>query len=158
MHRWEKPRHGLRRFRRGILKFALLKLLAEMPSHGYELIRVIREKGWGGGAGSVYPLLAALEAAGFISGREEGDRRIYELTEKGRKMLEERASDIGRFFEADEEEEGTGDARAQMREAADRLMHAVSQMSYSSKPETVERVRELLDEGRKKIYEVLAQE
>ncbi|HEY6486326.1 MAG TPA: PadR family transcriptional regulator [Candidatus Cybelea sp.] len=141
----------MRRFRRGILKFAVLKLLAEMPSHGYELIRATREKGWGGGAGSVYPLLAAPEAAGFISGREEGDRRIYELTEKGRKMLDERAADIGRFFEGDEEEEGTGDVRAQMREAADRLMHAVSQMSYSSKPETVERVRELLDDARKKI-------
>ena len=50
------------------------------------------------------------------------------------------------------------DMRAQMREAADRLMRAVSQMGYSSKPETVERVRDLLDEARKKIYEVLAQE
>ncbi|MGB6523166.1 MAG: PadR family transcriptional regulator, partial [Candidatus Cybelea sp.] len=112
----------------------------------------------GGGAGSVYPLLAALEAAGFISGRDEGDRRIYELTDKGKKMLEERAADIGRFFEVDDEEEGAGDTRAQMREAADRLMRAVSQMGYSSKPETVERVRDLLDEARKKIYEVLAQE
>ncbi|HEX4012292.1 MAG TPA: PadR family transcriptional regulator [Candidatus Cybelea sp.] len=147
----------MRRFRRGILKFALLKLLAEMPSHGYELIRAIREKGFGGGPGSVYPVLAALEAAGFIAGRDEGDRRIYELTEKGRKMLEERAADIGRFFE-DDEEEGPGDAQAQLREAADRLINAVSQMGYSSKPETVERVRDLLDEARKKIYEVLAQE
>jgi DNA-binding PadR family transcriptional regulator len=158
MHRWDRRPHGMRRFRRGILKFALLKLLAEMPSHGYELIRAIREKGWGGGAGSVYPLLAALEAAGFISGRDEGDRRIYELTDKGKTMLEARAADIGRFFEVDDEEEGAGDMRAQMREAADRLMRAVSQMGYSSKPETVERVRDLLDEARKKIYEVLAQE
>jgi DNA-binding PadR family transcriptional regulator len=102
-------------------------------------------------------VLAALEAAGFIAGRDEGDRRIYELTEKGRKMLEERAADIGRFFE-DDEEEGPGDAQAQLREAADRLINAVSQMGYSSKPETVERVRDLLDEARKKIYEVLAQE
>ena len=126
-------RHGPAALRRGILKFALLKLLAEMPSHGYDLIRAIREKGWGGGAGSVYPLLGALEAAGFIAGRDEGDRRTYELTEKGRQMLEEHAADIGRFFEVDDEEEGAGDTRAQLREAADRLMHAVSQLGYSSK-------------------------
>ena len=59
-------RRGMRRMRRGILKFALLKLLDELPRHGYDLIRAVREKGWGAGAGSVYPMLAALEAAGLI--------------------------------------------------------------------------------------------
>ncbi|MGA2759450.1 MAG: PadR family transcriptional regulator, partial [Candidatus Cybelea sp.] len=71
MHRWGARRHGMRRLKRGILKFALLKLLSEMPRHGYDLTREIREKGWAGGAGSVYPVLAALEAAGFIAGRDE---------------------------------------------------------------------------------------
>ena len=70
---------------------------SETPRHGYDLIRAIREKGWAGGAGSVYPLLGALEAAGFIAGRDEGERRTYELTEKGRKLLEEPAADIGVF-------------------------------------------------------------
>ncbi|HLY03707.1 MAG TPA: PadR family transcriptional regulator [Candidatus Cybelea sp.] len=149
----------MRRLKRGVLKFALLKLLGEMPRHGYDLIREIREKGWAGGAGSVYPLLAGLEAAGFIAGRDEEGRRIYELTEKGRKMIEERWADIGRFFEDDdEEEEGTRDRRAQMRDSATRLMQAVSQLGYSSKPETIERVRALLDKARKEIYEVLATE
>lgn len=143
--------------RRGILKFILLKLLGEMPRHGYDLIRAVREKGWGGGAGSVYPLLAALEAAGLIAGRDQGERRIYDLTEKGRKLLEEHAADLGRFFE-DDEEEGPGDPRAQMRESAARLMQAVAQLGYSSKPETIERVRELLDDARKQIYSVLADE
>ncbi len=151
-------RGGMRRFKRGILKFALLKLLAESPRHGYDLIRAIREKGWAGGAGSVYPILRALEEAGFIVGRDEGERRTYELTEKGRRMLEEHAAEIGRLFESDEEEEGEPGARSQMRESAARLMQALSQLGYSSKPETFERVRELLDETRRKIYEVLAQE
>ncbi|HEX8827903.1 MAG TPA: PadR family transcriptional regulator, partial [Xanthobacteraceae bacterium] len=98
MYGHRRARHGARRLRRGILKFALLKLLAEVPRHGYDLIREIREKGWGGGAGSVYPLLAALEAAGLIAGREEGDRRIYEITEKGRRLLGERAAELERFL------------------------------------------------------------
>jgi DNA-binding PadR family transcriptional regulator len=154
-----KPwRYGMRRLRRGFLKFAMLKLLAEAPRHGYDLIRAIREKGWAGGAGSVYPILGALEAAGFIAGRDEGDRRTYELTEKGRKMLEEHAAEIGRFFENDDEEEGAGDLRAHMRDSAARLMQAVEQLGYSSKPETLERVSELLDKTRKEIYGVLAQE
>ncbi|MFY9719564.1 MAG: PadR family transcriptional regulator [Candidatus Cybelea sp.] len=151
-------RYGMRRLRRGFLKFAMLKLLAEAPRHGYDLIRAIREKGWAGGAGSVYPILGALEAAGYIAGRDEGDRRTYELTEKGRKMLEEHAAEIGRFFENDDEEEGAGDLRAHMRDSAARLMQAVEQLGYSSKPATLERVSELLDKTRKEIYGVLAQE
>ena len=151
-------RHGVRRLRRGILKFALLKLLAELPRHGYDLIRAVREKGWGGGAGSIYPLLAALEAAGLIAGRDEGDRRTYEVTEKGRKLLEEHAADIGRLFEDGGEEEEENDPRVRLRESAARLMQAVSQLGPSSGEETVERAREALDNARKEIYTLLAEE
>jgi hypothetical protein len=73
-------------------------------------------------------------------------------------MMEERWADIGRFFVDDGEEEGTRDRRAQMRDSASRLIQAVSQLGYTSKPESIERVRELLDKTRKEIYEVLATE
>lgn len=151
--------HRRRRMRRGILKFVVLKLLADLPRHGYDLIREAREKGWGGGAGSVYPLLAALEAAGLIAGREEGDRRTYEITDKGRKLLEEHAAELGRFFGDDDEEDEAVDGPAdRLRESAGRLMQAISQVGPSSKVETLGRVSELLDEARKGIYELLAEE
>lgn len=153
-----RGRHRGRRLKRGILKFALLKLLAEVPRHGYELIRAFREKGWGAGAGSVYPLLAALEAAGLIVGRDEGDRRTYEISEKGRRLLEEHAADLGRFFDDDEDEDESEGLAGKLRDSAGRLMQAISQLGPSSKPETIERVRELLDETRKHVYEVLAEE
>ncbi len=154
-------RHGMRRLRRGILKFALLKLLAEVPRHGYDLMREIREKGWGGGAGSVYPLLGALEAAGLIVGREEGDRRIYEITEPGRRLLGEHAAELERLLNDDEddhEEEEPAGGRTQLRDSAARLMHSVSQLGPSSKPETIEHVCNLLDKARKEIYQLLAEE
>ena len=159
---WHEGRHrrrGIRRMRRGILKFALLKLLEELPRHGYDLIRAVREKGWGAGAGSVYPLLAALEAAGLIAGRDEGDRRIYEVTEEGRRHLGEHAADLERLLnEHDDDEEAEDDGASQLRDSARRLMQAISQLGPSSKPQTVEHVRELLDEARKKIYQLLAEE
>jgi DNA-binding PadR family transcriptional regulator len=153
-------RRRMRRMRRGILKFAVLKLLDELPRHGYDLIRAVREKGWGGGAGSVYPLLSALEAAGLITGREEGDRRIYELTEQGRRLLGEHAADLERWLkdEEDNDEEEMHDMGSQLRDSARRLMQAVSQLGPSSKPETIEHVRELLDQARKEIYQALAEE
>ncbi len=155
-------RHGMRRLRRGILKFALLKLLAEVPRHGYDLMREVREKGWGGGAGSVYPLLGALEAAGLIAGRQEGDRRVYEITEQGRRLLGEHAAELERLLnddeENDEEEEAAGGSVPQLRESAARLMQSVSQLGPSSKPQTIEGVRNLLDKARKEIYQLLAEE
>lgn len=148
----------MRRLGRGILKLAVLKLLAEMPRHGYDLIRAVRERGWGGGPGSVYPLLAALEKAGLIAGRDEGERRIYELTEQGRRLLGEHAGDLERLLDQDEEEEEVVTVASQLRDSAGRLMQAVSQIGPSSRPETIEHARELLDKTRKEIYQLLAEE
>jgi DNA-binding PadR family transcriptional regulator len=160
---WRADRHrrrGMRRFRRGVLKLALLKLLADVPRHGYDLIRAIREKGWGGGAGSVYPILAALEAAGLVVGREEGERRIYEITEKGRGLLGERAAELERFLNEDDDDEGDAAVGVadRLRTSAARLMQSVAQLGPSSKPETIDRVCEFLDEARKEIYQLLAEE
>ncbi|HZV76851.1 MAG TPA: PadR family transcriptional regulator [Candidatus Babeliales bacterium] len=160
-HEERRHRRGMRRLRRGVLKFALLKLLDELPRHGYDLIRAVREKGWGGGAGSIYPLLAALEAAGLIAGREEGDRRIYEVTEEGRRHLGEHAAELQRFLDENEnaeEEEAEDPAVAHLRDSARRLMQAIAQLGPSSKPETIQRVSELLKAARKEIYELLAEE
>jgi DNA-binding PadR family transcriptional regulator len=152
-------RRGMRRMRRGILKFALLKLLDELPRHGYDLIRAVRQKGWGAGAGSVYPLLSALESAGLIAGREEGDRRVYDITEQGRRMLGEHAAELERLLRDEEmEDEPEDESLARLRESAGKLMRAIAQLGPKSKHETLERVCELLREARKEIYELLAEE
>lgn len=169
-HFWQGPgwagfapgrlRHPGRRFKRGILKFVVLKLLAEQATHGYDLIRMFRRKGWVGGAGSIYPLLASLEEEGLIAGHEEGDRRTYEITEQGKRHLSE---STGAFFDEFFEGEGEGDepepgGDGELREAASRLMQAIAQLGAGSKAETIEAVRDLLDRTRKEIYTLLAQE
>lgn len=153
-----------RRMKRGILKFVILKVLAESNRHGYDLMRIFERRGWGPlRAGSVYPILSALEEEGLVTSRTEGDRRMYEITEKGRRHLEERMAH-GQFFEDffernDEEEEARkAEAPSGLRDATNRLMLAVSQVGPSSKPETVERVQDLLNQARKEIYTLLAQE
>lgn len=156
MGAWGGFARGLRhhrRFKRGILKYVVLKLLAEQSRHGYDLIQIFRRRGWGGGPGSIYPLLASLEADGLIAGRDEGDRRTYELTDTGRRHLEEAAAHVGEFFDDEPEPDSGGD----LREAAGRLMQAI-QLGSGSKPETVGRLRDLLDRTRREIYTLLAQE
>lgn len=143
-----------RRFKRGILKYVVLKLLADQSRHGYDLIQIFRRRGWGGGPGSIYPLLASLEEEGLIAGRDDGDRRTYELTEKGRRHLDEAAGHVGEFFD---DEGAAPDAAGELREAAGRLMQAI-QLGSSSKPETIGQMRDLLDRTRKEVYALLAQE
>jgi DNA-binding PadR family transcriptional regulator len=151
-------RHMGRRFKRGILKFVILKRLADDPGHGYDLIQDFRRKGWGGGGGSIYPILTTLEEEGLIAGHDEGDRRIYEITEEGRKHLSEHGPMRHGFFgDADDDAPEMGEGN-ELRSAAGRLMQAVAQIGRDSKPETVEHVRELLDRARKEIYTLLAQE
>ena len=120
----------------------------------------MREKGWGAGAGSVYPVLAALEAAGLISGREEGGRRVYEITPRGRELLGEHAVELEHLLNEEQKEEESPEREmgSLLRDSARRLMQAISQLGPSSKPETIERVCELLKEARKEIYELLAEE
>jgi DNA-binding PadR family transcriptional regulator len=81
----------MQRMRQGFLKFYTLKLLGEDPAgmSGYDLMQHIEEETgfWRPSPGSIYPLLAAMEAAGLIHSRAEGDKKIYSLTAKGEEAL-----------------------------------------------------------------------
>jgi DNA-binding PadR family transcriptional regulator len=72
------------------LQLLLLALLAEKPSHGYELIKAIEERSSGyysPSPGMVYPALTYLEEIGYASVALEGTRKLYSATETGRKHL-----------------------------------------------------------------------
>jgi DNA-binding PadR family transcriptional regulator len=79
---------------RGMLPFALMKLIEEHPRHGSELIRAISDMtggAWTPSPGSVYPVLRKLEREGHLSGEWErtqsAPKRIYQLTNTGRQAL-----------------------------------------------------------------------
>lgn len=80
-----------RQIRRGFLKLYTLKLLFEGEKSGYGLMKTIEEETgfWKPSAGSIYPLLKSLEEAGLAEHREKNDKKLYSLTEKGRKAFEE---------------------------------------------------------------------
>ena len=91
-----------RMFGHGDLKFVILNLLAEKPRHGYEIIKELEER-FGGAyspsPGTVYPTLSLLEDLGYATARtEEGNRKVYEITDEGRKYLEENRSTVDDIF------------------------------------------------------------
>jgi DNA-binding PadR family transcriptional regulator len=82
-----------RRFGHGELHLALLALLGLKPMHGYELMGELTARmgrSYRASPGSIYPAIQALEDEGLISGNEEDDRRVYELTKAGAKALSAR--------------------------------------------------------------------
>jgi DNA-binding PadR family transcriptional regulator len=84
---------GGRIFGPGDLRLILLALVAEKPSHGYDLIKAVEQK-FGGGyspsPGSVYPTLTLLEDLGHIrASTSEGSKRLFEITDEGRAFLAE---------------------------------------------------------------------
>jgi DNA-binding PadR family transcriptional regulator len=86
-------RGGGRFFDTGELKFVVLHLLNEKPSHGYELIRAIEERLGGAYApspGVIYPTLTLLEEMGHIAQVDaDGARKLFAVTDEGRAYLEQ---------------------------------------------------------------------
>jgi DNA-binding PadR family transcriptional regulator len=81
-----------RRLASGELQLVLLALLAEGPSHGYELIKALEERSGGfysPSPGMIYPALTWLEEVGFASVAAEGTKKLYSITEPGRAHLKE---------------------------------------------------------------------
>ena len=85
--------HGRGRvFGKGDLKYVILDLLQERPAHGYELIRALEERFRGfysPSPGSVYPTLQLLEDLGYVSATQRDGKKVYSITDEGRKFLKE---------------------------------------------------------------------
>ena len=98
-------RHGGRRriFDGGELRLVLLKLIADQPRHGYDLIRAIEELTGGAYApspGIVYPTLSILADLGHIEESEaSGARKAFAATQAGRDELEAQAATVKALFE-----------------------------------------------------------
>ncbi|MCZ8137311.1 MAG: PadR family transcriptional regulator [Porphyrobacter sp.] len=87
-----------RMFGQGELRLALLALIAENPSHGYELIKAIEEMTGGDYApspGAVYPTLQLLEDEGSIEeAQAEGAKKPFAATDQGRAELDDRKGEV----------------------------------------------------------------
>jgi DNA-binding PadR family transcriptional regulator len=94
-------RHGRgprseRVFEQGDLRLVLLKLIADKPSHGYELIKAVEDAVGGAyspSPGVVYPTLTLLEDLGYAKVEEaEGGKKLYAITPEGQAFLDGQAA------------------------------------------------------------------
>ena len=96
-------RRSRRMFESGELRLVLLKLIADEPRHGYDLIRAIEDLTGGEYApspGVVYPTLTLLQDMGLIEEAPgEGPRKPFQVTDEGRAHLEEKADEVEALFD-----------------------------------------------------------
>jgi DNA-binding PadR family transcriptional regulator len=81
-----------RMFDGGELRLVLLKLIADEPRHGYDLIRHIEELTGGSYApspGVIYPTLTMLDDMGQIEAQQsDGAKKLFAITDAGRAELD----------------------------------------------------------------------
>ena len=140
------------RTRRGDVKYVVLELLAEGPRHGYDIIRGIEERhGVRPSAGSVYPTLQMLEDGGFVTSEQVDGKRIYTVTDAGREMLANRATDP----DGDAAQASAHELRHAALESLRKLVAAAANARHADDA-AIEKVRTVLDRARKEIYGILA--
>jgi DNA-binding PadR family transcriptional regulator len=97
-----RPGGRQRMFEQGDLRFVVLKLISEKPSHGYEIIKAIEERLGGAYApspGVIYPTLTLLEEMGAIRVQEtDGPRKLYAITPEGEDTLRQNQAAVEAIF------------------------------------------------------------
>ncbi|MFI1568437.1 PadR family transcriptional regulator [Streptomyces sp. NPDC020490] len=145
------------RARRGDVRASILALLKDRPMHGYEMIQEIAERSggaWKPSPGSVYPTLQLLEDEGLIVSESEGGKKLFSLTGAGRE-----AADEGPDAPWEEASRGIDwEALGEIRQAGFGLMEAFGQVWKTGTKEQREKALTVINEARKKLYLILADE
>jgi DNA-binding PadR family transcriptional regulator len=151
---------GRRRvFESGELRLVLLKLVADEPRHGYDLIRAVEELTGGEYApspGVIYPTLTLLQDMGLIEEAPgDGPRKPFQVTEDGRAHLEEKSDEVEGLFERlgdlrpSQHSEGASPIWRAMRNLGVAIRHRVTQGEITE--ETKFELAALIDELAQKI-------
>lgn len=145
------------------LQLLLLALLADKPSHGYELMKALEERSGGfysPSPGMIYPALTYLEELGHAVAEPDGSRKLYRITDAGRGHLEQnrevvdgifrqldriasRMEGVRRAFAGDDESEDDSFAPSALRLARRELKRALHDKKRCS-AEEAQRIAEIL--------------
>jgi len=151
------PRGRGPRTRRGDIRIALLSALADEPAHGYELIQRLEERTggrWKPSPGSVYPTLQMMEEGGLVTASQQNDKRVYAITDEGRKVVAERIAD-GHGMPPWMNPE-TAEGHGALRQSIGQLVMAAKQVGMAGNAAHIEAATGIINEARRKLYQLLA--
>ena len=148
-----------RMFDGGELRLVLLKLIADEPRHGYDLIRQIEELTGGSYApspGVIYPTLTMLDDMGLIEAQQsDSAKKLFAITDAGRTELESNSeiveAALARLTAVGEETQRTDSAsvRRAMGNLRQVLMNRLGDRDLDG--DTLHDIVALIDEAAQKI-------
>ncbi|ACV24946.1 PadR family transcriptional regulator [Methanocaldococcus fervens] len=85
---------------RGSLKYLILYLLEKEELHGYAIMQKLNEMFvyYKPSSGVIYPTLQSLRRSGYIEAVKKEDKKLYKITEKGKKYLKENEEKLENIF------------------------------------------------------------
>ena len=147
------PRMG-----RGDVRATVLALLAEKPMHGFQIIHEIEERSggmWKPSPGSVYPTLQLLADEGLVQAEESDGRKTYSLTDEGRAAADAAFDRSTPWRAQGSRDNGWSTA---LPKAGIDLAQAAAQVGRSGNAEQVKQAVAVLEEARRKLFSILAQD
>jgi DNA-binding PadR family transcriptional regulator len=139
------------------VRAAILALLREGPRTGYQIMSDIDERSggaWRPSPGAVYPALSQLADEGLIAGEESAGRRSFSLTDAGREYVEQNPEMARGAWESSTQQEAW-QLPGLFAEAA-RLGGGIMQMAHAGTPEQLRAAERLLEQTRRRLYQILA--
>ncbi len=148
---WRGSRRRRQWFESGDMKYVILKLLKDKPRHGYEVMKELGELSHGcysPSPGTVYPTLQWLEDEGLVRARDVEGKKVYEITDAGRKFLDDHQDVVEDIFArvADAVEQALGGTMAEINRAVGRLVKSVYRTGWKATD----------DAARKRLAEILS--
>ncbi len=140
---------------RGDVRDLILAALLDGAAHGYQIMDRLESAAdgrWRPSPGSVYPTLQMLEDQGLAASKDEGGRKVFELTEEGR-----RQADPSAIERLSERSESAGSHR-ELREQVMRLMDAARQIGGRDDEHLTTQALAIVREARQALYRLLADE
>ncbi|KQQ25862.1 hypothetical protein ASF54_13475 [Frondihabitans sp. Leaf304] len=163
----------------GDIRAAILRELSEESMHGYQIIRAIEARSggaWKPTPGTVYPTLQVLDDEGLVSAAQVGERKVYSLTDTGRFAAAAADSAAAASAAADSANGGSAYAASgspkapqqpwgqgvhgalALTKSAAKLAQVMTLVAQTGTPRQTERAVAVVDEARRKLYAILAEE
>jgi DNA-binding PadR family transcriptional regulator len=150
--------HGGRGRRgRGNVRAAILALLSEEPRHGYSIMTELAARSggvWRPSPGSVYPVLQQLQDEGLVTSTDADGRKVFDLTEAGRRHVEEHADELHEPWHAGDR--GPRAAVQSLLHETGALHAAVEQIARVADDEQAAKAQAVLESARRSLYRILA--
>jgi DNA-binding PadR family transcriptional regulator len=142
---------------RGDVRAAILALLREGPRNGYQIMSEIEERSggaWRPSPGAVYPALQQLADEGLVEAEESSGRRTFSLTEPGRRHIEENPEAARAAWESMASD--NADEMPGLFAQATQLAGSIVQMAHVGTPGQIRAGEALLEQTRRRMYQILA--